>query len=512
MIDPISPLGRYHWLESLNGQGSEIPGFALVRISAVDTSGVLTVAQPSADGQDCYIAGPLPIVTAGYGLVTRSEPVYALYDEADGTPALGEVWGAGASSYKLKKGKPGFVIHGGHVDGRVLVRRCRITVRQNNAGTGVGPRSQLDFLDTDTVEFTVADDPTNGEINIQAKATGKQRITETTIPAGTYHDYTIPANTDLWIITPTGHVVITGFVAEAGRKVEIRNAAAAPASGAAPSTITLPHQHGGSTAANRHYHPDAAPLNHEPGETICLKYATPDARWTPAERPPQASLPGMGLLGGGSPGPSMPPNPQTGTTYTPTRTDIGGLITRTNSGSMSDTIPIYPSGWYTDYQNLGPGTLTLTPASGTINGESTMTLGPGQGARIASDGTNLSAQKGGSATGSKIEETGSAGDSPEYTLWEISRPNGMIGHVAIKATTGQDLAVGAQWVDVWGNTHTLTAGTLGGLSKSYNIGSREPDDQPWGGGGPVVTFRLTGFSANLGSPAPYAIKGIVLSA
>ena len=100
-------------LACVNASSSnEIPAFGLVRVTACDDAGVLTVAKPNADSQDVLVNGPTPIPASGKGLVTWDHPVFAIYDDGDGTPALDEAWGAGNDSYKLQKGNTGFLGEG----------------------------------------------------------------------------------------------------------------------------------------------------------------------------------------------------------------------------------------------------------------------------------------------------------------------------------------------------------------------------------------------------------------
>jgi hypothetical protein len=116
------PLDRVRWLPAINNSGSlTIPAFGLVKLVSVSDEGVLTVDRPDADGQDVYVNGPFAVAAGGHGMVTRDWPAYALYDAGDGTPAPGETWGAGASSYKLRKDKGGLTIQGGALGGNVLV-------------------------------------------------------------------------------------------------------------------------------------------------------------------------------------------------------------------------------------------------------------------------------------------------------------------------------------------------------------------------------------------------------
>jgi hypothetical protein len=89
-------------------------------------------------------------------------------------------------------------------------------------------------------------------------------------------------------------------------------------------------------------------------------------------------------------------NNQTGTTYTISAMDARQLVTRSNSSLMQDTLPQATSAddtsfgdhfWFA-YENRGPAPLILTPATSTIDGQSSLTLWPNQGLIIYSDGTN----------------------------------------------------------------------------------------------------------------------------
>lgn len=102
-------------------------------------------------------------------------------------------------------------------------------------------------------------------------------------------------------------------------------------------------------------------------------------------------------------------NAQTGTTYTYLTGDYGKLVTHSNGSAIAATLPqanssTFHSGWIVDVQNLGAGTLTITPTTSTINGAATLVLTTGQGAHIVSNGANYSAQlgKGGSSSGDAL--------------------------------------------------------------------------------------------------------------
>lgn len=100
-------------------------------------------------------------------------------------------------------------------------------------------------------------------------------------------------------------------------------------------------------------------------------------------------------------------NAQTGTTYTYLTGDRGKLVSHSNAASIAASLPqanstTFRAGWFVDVQDIGAGTLTVTPTTSTINGSATLVLTTGQGAHIVSDGTNYSAQlgKGGASLGS----------------------------------------------------------------------------------------------------------------
>lgn len=96
-------------------------------------------------------------------------------------------------------------------------------------------------------------------------------------------------------------------------------------------------------------------------------------------------------------------NAQTGTTYTYLTGDNNKLVTHSNAASIAGTLPqagaSFPSGWWMDVQNRGAGTLTITPATSTIDGAASVALTTGQGLRLVSDGTNYFTQRGAAAGG-----------------------------------------------------------------------------------------------------------------
>lgn len=86
-------------------------------------------------------------------------------------------------------------------------------------------------------------------------------------------------------------------------------------------------------------------------------------------------------------------NAQVGTSYAIATTDAGKLLTFSNASaiavSLSQAITSgFTAGFSFDVENLGAGTVTITPATSTINGASTLTLAQNTGCTVSSDGTN----------------------------------------------------------------------------------------------------------------------------
>jgi hypothetical protein len=94
-------------------------------------------------------------------------------------------------------------------------------------------------------------------------------------------------------------------------------------------------------------------------------------------------------------------NKQTGTSYTIVPADGGKLVTFSNASPIA--VQIAPAtavgmgyGWWVDLHNRGPGLLTLSvfPASSTIDGAASLVLTAGQGVRLYSDDVNYYTQSG----------------------------------------------------------------------------------------------------------------------
>lgn len=140
-------------------------------------------------------------------------------------------------------------------------------------------------------------------------------------------------------------------------------------------------------------------------------------------------------------------NNQVLTTYTYLHSDRERLVLRSNSAPMSDTLPTatgaFGSGFRFQVENLGSGTCTITPTSGTINGGGTLVLIAGQGAILESDGHNWVAVQAAAGVqgiqGVKGDTglTGPAGANGNTILYGTAAPTteGSNGDFYIRTTT-----------------------------------------------------------------------------
>lgn len=85
-------------------------------------------------------------------------------------------------------------------------------------------------------------------------------------------------------------------------------------------------------------------------------------------------------------------NAQTGATYTIASTDASKLLTFSNASAVAVTLPqatgSFAAGFAFTAENLGAGTVTITPTTSTINGSATLAIKQNEGCSIVSDGTN----------------------------------------------------------------------------------------------------------------------------
>jgi len=85
-------------------------------------------------------------------------------------------------------------------------------------------------------------------------------------------------------------------------------------------------------------------------------------------------------------------NAQTGTTYTVLSTDWNKLLTFSNASTTNVTVPqatgTFGAGFSFRVQNVGQQPVVLTPTTSTIGGATSLSINPGNGLMVVSDGTN----------------------------------------------------------------------------------------------------------------------------
>jgi hypothetical protein len=161
-------------------------------------------------------------------------------------------------------------------------------------------------------------------------------------------------------------------------------------------------------------------------------------------------------------------NAQTGTTYTVLDTDRGKLVTHSNGAAIAVILPqagagsAFIDGWFYDVQNRGAGTVTITPATSTIDGAASLALTTGQGTRIFSNGTNYFTQRG---------MTGGGGGGAGFT-----------DSAGLAATLSDETGSG---LAVFNNTPVLTTPSIASFTNAQHAHSNA------GGGGQITDAALS---------------------
>ena len=108
-------------------------------------------------------------------------------------------------------------------------------------------------------------------------------------------------------------------------------------------------------------------------------------------------------------------NTQTGTTYTVLTGDRGKYVTLNNASTVAVTLPqangtTFGGGWYCWFENIGAGTVTITPTTSTYNTGSAIVLRTGEWALVETDNTNYRGITNGQVTGApSVREVGTRG-------------------------------------------------------------------------------------------------------
>lgn len=159
-------------------------------------------------------------------------------------------------------------------------------------------------------------------------------------------------------------------------------------------------------------------------------------------------------------------HPRSGTTYTVLATDRGKIVTFSNASAIAVTLPQaignFGTGFFFWCQNIGAGTVTITPTTSTINGAATLTLITGQGAFIASDGTNYAAVADSQATraGLGLATT----DSPQFAALNVGHASdttlarAAAGEVSVEGTLLKKVGKETIWIPAAAMTARTTNG------------------------------------------------------
>lgn len=189
-------------------------------------------------------------------------------------------------------------------------------------------------------------------------------------------------------------------------------------------------------------------------------------------------------------------NAQTGTTYTLQASDRGKLVTFTNASGVAVTVPsaasgAFVAGYTTLVQNINNTTnVTLTPASGTIGGQSSVVIPPGSGFRLISDGTNWQTSGSMAKLTASTAQTVTSGTTVDFTgipSW-VKRITLLISNTSFVSP---------------GDTLYVLAGT--GPSTFENTGYTSYGYTLNGGG---ASSSTTGFTFNMGTQ--FAFSGTLV--
>jgi hypothetical protein len=125
MLRGDNPEQRKRKLIIYNNCGATIPAFSIVQISSADGHGQYTVIKCNANSQDpnrLIIIGPQSIPDQTYGVGSQDFPLICAFNAGDGTPAVGDNWGAASGDFQLRKAQSGFLFSGNPATGFALVR------------------------------------------------------------------------------------------------------------------------------------------------------------------------------------------------------------------------------------------------------------------------------------------------------------------------------------------------------------------------------------------------------
>ncbi len=186
-------------------------------------------------------------------------------------------------------------------------------------------------------------------------------------------------------------------------------------------------------------------------------------------------------------------NAQTGTTYTYVAGDIGKLVTHSNASPIAAALPqatgSFGSGWFALVQNRGSGTLTLTPATSTIDGAASLALTTGQGITVVSDGTNYYTLRGVGGVGGGTVTVAQGGTG----LTTLTANNVILGN---GTSTPSFVAPGTSGYVLTSNGTTWTSAAAAGGGGLTNLTEAVSTASP-NATVPVVSLTATNAASNV---------------
>lgn len=101
---------NYRKIGVVNKSGEAVPAYGVMQVNGFDLEDTAEIIKPDTDsGKLIIVNGPSMIPINGDGEGTIDMPWWVLFNASDGTPANNEQWGAKSGSWKLHKGKVGFL-------------------------------------------------------------------------------------------------------------------------------------------------------------------------------------------------------------------------------------------------------------------------------------------------------------------------------------------------------------------------------------------------------------------
>ncbi len=161
--DATNPDAGVRMIEVFSQANDDLPGGCLLRVLGQDADGVLLVSTPTVDNEVGLLVNfPHTIPAGGYGQAHQQFPASVLYEAGEGTPAVGDEWGAKAGDPKLHPRQSGYVVKAVGATEYVVVEPTTSAVgglpdvRLSDSSVDVPNVTRLEFNVANFTEFRVA--------------------------------------------------------------------------------------------------------------------------------------------------------------------------------------------------------------------------------------------------------------------------------------------------------------------------------------------------------------------